>query len=84
MFVDQMEEYLKSMKPETIYLNKGVNSDSKLTTQVPDEKYYKEACPNAKVDQLFMHNILVESRVLKNEEEIEIMRWASKITCEAH
>jgi Xaa-Pro dipeptidase len=31
-----------------------------------------------------MHNILAESRVIKNDEEIEIMRWASKITCEAH
>lgn len=79
-----MDEYLKSVKPETIFLNKGVNSDSKLTTQVPDEKFYKEACPDAKVDTKFMHNILAESRVRKNDEEIEIMRWASKITCEAH
>lgn len=31
-----------------------------------------------------MHNILSESRVIKNDEEIKIMRWASKITCEAH
>jgi len=51
---------------------------------VPDPKYYKTACPEAKVDEKFMHNILVESRVIKNDEEIEIMRWASKITCEAH
>ena len=31
-----------------------------------------------------MHNILAESRVIKNDEEIQIMRWASQITCEAH
>ena len=31
-----------------------------------------------------MHDILAESRVLKNDEELEVMRWASQITCEAH
>jgi Xaa-Pro dipeptidase len=31
-----------------------------------------------------MHNITSESRVFKNDDEMEIMRWASKITCEAH
>ncbi len=31
-----------------------------------------------------MHNILAESRVYKTDEELEIMRWASIITCEAH
>jgi len=31
-----------------------------------------------------MHNVLAASRVIKNDEEMEIMRWASKITCEAH
>lgn len=75
---------MKGLDPEVIYLNKGVNSDSGLETQVPDPKYYKESCPNAVVDEKFMHNILIESRVFKNDEEIEIMRWASKITCEAH
>ena len=31
-----------------------------------------------------MYNILCESRVVKTAEEISIMRWATKITCEAH
>ena len=31
-----------------------------------------------------MHDILAESRVLKNDEELEVMRWASQITCESH
>jgi len=84
MFVDQMEEYLKTQSPEVVYVNKGVNSDSGLTTMVPDEQLYLEVCPDAKTDSTFMHNILSESRVIKNDEEIEIMRWASKITCEAH
>jgi Xaa-Pro aminopeptidase len=46
---------------------------------VPEEKYYQ-----AKTDTETMWPILSESRVYKNDEELEIMRWASKITCEAH
>lgn len=60
-----------------IFLNKGVNSDSGLTTQYPEESHYKDACPNAKVDMNIMHDVLAESRVIKNDEELDIMRWAS-------
>jgi Xaa-Pro aminopeptidase len=49
---------------------------------IPEEKLYSEVCQNTDYD--FMHNVLCESRVFKNDEEIEIMRWASLITCEAH
>lgn len=31
-----------------------------------------------------MHNILCESRVFKTDEELEALRWASILTCEAH
>jgi Xaa-Pro aminopeptidase len=31
-----------------------------------------------------MHDILVEARVIKNDEEIEAMKWASQITAESH
>lgn len=79
--LDQLEQFLKDHQAETIFVNKGVNSDSGLTTCVPEEKYTSLA---KNVDNKFMHNVLSESRVVKNDEEIEIMRWASKITCEAH
>lgn len=49
---------------------------------VAEEKFYKET--GAKTDVKILHNIVSESRVFKNDEEMEIMRWASKITCEAH
>lgn len=31
-----------------------------------------------------MHDILAESRVIKNEEEILALKWASQITTESH
>ena len=60
----------------------GVNTDSKLTTAVPEEEKYSGVCE--KVDTTTMHDILVESRVLKTPEELVVMRWASWITSEAH
>jgi len=31
-FVDELESYFKDAQPDTVYVNKGVNSDSGLTT----------------------------------------------------
>ena len=55
------------------YINLGTNTDSNLKTDIPDEKYLK----NHTVDRETMHDILAESRVIKNDEEIAAMRWAS-------
>ena len=63
MYSDEMEQYFKESKPEIVYVNLGVNSDSKLTTMVPEEEKYASYC--SRVDKTTMHNILVESRVLK-------------------
>lgn len=63
-----------------VYLNQGVNSDSGLTPKLPEEEYYR----GFKVDKELMYDILAESRVIKNDEEIVAMRLASKITSEAH
>eukprot|EP00356_Strombidium_inclinatum_P004552 CAMPEP_0170488268 /NCGR_PEP_ID=MMETSP0208-20121228/6860_1 /TAXON_ID=197538 /ORGANISM="Strombidium inclinatum, Strain S3" /LENGTH=506 /DNA_ID=CAMNT_0010762791 /DNA_START=8 /DNA_END=1528 /DNA_ORIENTATION=- len=82
-YVDEMETYFKELQPETVFINKGVNSDSGLDTLVAEDKYYKDVT-KASTDDKVMHNILCGSRVIKNEEELDIMRWASKITCEAH
>jgi len=81
-FIDDMEAWFTKHNPETVFVNLGVNSDSGLTTMIPEEKYY--SATGAKTDSKIMHNVLCESRVYKNDEEMEIMRWASKITCEAH
>uniref|UniRef100_A0A7S3CMP7 Aminopeptidase P N-terminal domain-containing protein n=1 Tax=Strombidium rassoulzadegani TaxID=1082188 RepID=A0A7S3CMP7_9SPIT len=83
-FTDALPDFFKNFQPSTVYLNLGVNSDSGLTTMTPEDKFFKETCPDVKVDTTLLHNVLCESRVIKNDEEIDIMRWASKITGEAH
>lgn len=64
----------------TVYVNSGINSDSKLRTDVPELKY----TDGLQIDSTTMHDILSEARVVKNDEEILAMRWASQITAESH
>ena len=81
--VDDLQEFLATECPTsntTVFVNLGVNSDSDLTTTVPDQKFLE----GVKVDKEIMHDILAEARTVKNDEEIIAMRWASQITCESH
>jgi len=82
--VSELPAYLnEERKPETIYVNRGVNSDSGLTTGTPDLSKFGIA-GDTDVNATRMHDILSEARVIKSEEEIEVMRWASQITAECH
>ena len=64
----------------TVYVNLGVNSDSKLQTQVPEQTYLADLQVNYDV----MHDVLSESRTVKNDDEILALRWASQIAAESH
>ena len=46
-FADEIEAYFAETQPDTIFLNLGVNSDSKQTTCIPDKKHFVNACPAA-------------------------------------
>ena len=47
---------------------------------IPEQKYWE----NLPVEHDIMHDILCESRLIKTDEEVEAMRWAARIGCEAH
>ena len=83
-YLDELKEYLAENCNEasntTVYLNRGVNSDSKLQTQVPEPEYLK----NLRCDYDQLHDILSESRVVKNDEELLALRWSSQIAAESH
>jgi hypothetical protein len=44
-----------------------------LNTILPDEKYIKSTT----IDRATLYEVLAESRVIKNDEEILALRWAS-------
>jgi len=79
-YIDEMEQFISDLKPEMIYLNAGTNSDSELQTLIPEEKYWSRY--PADKETLWHH--LSDARAVKSEAEIEAMKWASKIACEAH
>ena len=83
-YTSELEEFLATecspTKEATVYVNFGVNSDSGLTTQIPEFKFLD----GLKVDKVHMHDILAESRVIKNDEEILALKWAAQITTECH
>lgn len=78
-YTHELEETIKLFKGK-LFVNNGVNSDSDMRTSLPDEKYLQVHS----VDRVTLHDILAESRVIKNDEEVLAMRWASQITAEAH
>ena len=82
-YTSELEEFLATdcaATSATVFVNLGVNSDSGLTTQIPEHKYLD----GLQIDKDHMHDILAESRVIKNDEEILALKWASQITTEAH
>jgi len=78
--VDEMTDVLKKAKPTVLLTLKGLNTDSKC--------YTKEASFDGidqfKVDNTTLHPIIVECRVLKTDEELKIIRYANKISSDAH
>lgn len=80
-YVEEMEEWLKERKAEKLYLNTGVNSDSGMENMIPEDKYWRF---HENVDQETMYEMLANCRVTKTEQEIDVMRWATRITVEGH
>jgi len=78
-YMHELEDYLNEHDGK-LYVNLGTNTDSNLKTCIPEEKYLE----GREVDRETMHDILCESRVIKNDLEIQAMRWASQMTSEAH
>ena len=76
-YIDELQEFMATnCSPETnttVYVNRGINSDSKLQTMIPENTYLDEM----RVNYDTLHDIVSESRTVKNDDEILAMRWAA-------
>lgn len=81
MFVDELEPYLKGKEPSEIYIYTGTDSDSKITTYEPEQKYLD--C-GKKVNREVLWPTICNLRVVKTEEEIDLMRYVCRIATDAH
>lgn len=82
-YADELETYLQSYQPTTIYLNDGLNSDS---GRRPAEltKPVSKAISDYDQNRTDLFEVMSECRVNKSEEEIMLMSWITQLSCEAH
>lgn len=74
---------MKRRNPKKIYQNNGINSDSGASSKLP-EKSMLEGFDVDDAQPSVVYLAVSDSRATKTDQEIDVMRWASRITCEAH
>jgi Xaa-Pro dipeptidase len=79
-YVDELAAALAAMKPDVLLLLEGRNSDSGLTA-APARFPGSEAFTT---DTRLLHPELVECRVIKSPEELELLRYVNAISSAAH
>lgn len=79
-FVCDLPDVVKARDPEIIYVLSGINTDSGLAA--PEATF--PGINAYRVDKGKLHRDMVECRVRKSPREIEVMRYATRLTAEAH
>lgn len=75
-----MQQILVNLHADNLLLLHGVNSDSGKVTK---EAFF-EGINQFKVDKSILYPLITECRVFKTPFELEVLRYANKISCEAH
>ena len=76
---------IKRLEPECIHLLSGENTDSGLRMSPPSlQGLGLQALEDFKIETETLYQALCESRCKKNPEEVELMRYVSKISSRAH
>ena len=79
-YLDELEQWLKDNGTQKIYTNAGLNTDSGIENMIPDEKYLQ----GFETDKETLYPLVANTRAVKSNEEIDVLRWATKITVEGH
>jgi Xaa-Pro dipeptidase len=79
-YIDEIASYMEELKPHTIYVYSGVNTDSGSQGQPASF----EGIDKYKVDKEVLHEAIFEARVVKSDEELAVMRFANKMSSQAH
>ncbi len=79
-YADELADTLGAMNPDVLLLLHGRNTDSNLMAipaQFPGIDHFK-------TELTILHPEIVECRVIKSREEIELLRWINGISSDAH
>ena len=82
----KMPSEISNLKPNKLYVLNGINSDSKLSILTAD---YIFVSPFEELNDLIDHNsliyeILADTRTRKTNEEIDLLKYLTKVTCDGH
>ena len=80
-FSSQLKQVLDSMKPSRLFILYGQNTDSGSFTKTTADF---EGISEFQVDRQLLHPVITECRVFKSEMEMEVMRYANKVSSGAH
>ncbi|EGZ07489.1 hypothetical protein PHYSODRAFT_340571 [Phytophthora sojae] len=81
-YVDELAAVLADkLKAKKLFVLHGKNSDSGLETTTTSTF---EGIDKFEVDRQALHPVLVESRVIKTEKELELLRFVNKLSSRAH
>lgn len=80
LYVEQLAEALKSRGAQTLLTLRGRNSDSGKMSQ---EASFP-GMDGFKVDHATLYEVMAECRVFKTPLEMEVLRYANKVSSEAH
>ena len=80
-YIDDLEAEVARQNPPRIFLLEGANTDSGLPITAPKDEACLKSFP---IESASLHRALVESRALKTDPEIEVMRYVSRVSSEAH
>jgi len=81
-YSDTVADWMAKTAPPTIFVLKGVNTDSDVATKLTAE--FPEMNKKYNVDATTLHPILVEQRVRKTATELDLMRYANRVSSRAH
>lgn len=79
-YVDELDELVSSLNPRAVHVLHGMNTDSKNFHAGASFKGIEKY--NVNKDLLFP--VLVECRVIKSEDELNLIRYANKVSSRAH
>jgi len=79
-YTDEIKSVLDGKNVSEIHTLKGVNTDSGSTT----EAAFFEGISDFKVNTEVLFEVITELRVIKTEAELEVLRFANRVSSEAH
>jgi Xaa-Pro aminopeptidase len=76
----EISEFFTQKKFNQVFIYDGIDSDSGLSPKIPEVSFFQPQ----QIDKRDLYTILNRLRTVKDEDEIEILRYICRVSSEAH